>query len=399
MELPILNVSQLNRLLKDIVEPSFENLVVEGELSGVKPHTSGHLYFTLKDQASQVDGALFYYKKARLSFVPKDGDLVQIRGKLSVYETKGRFSLIAASMTPVGLGVVLAQLEERKRRLQAEGIFDPELKRPLPAFPGRIVLITSATGAAVQDMLKIFRQKGAWVKILIIPAAVQGDDAPAQIISALRYVNLWKLGDVIIIGRGGGSMEDLMAFSDEGVVRAIAESEIPTVSAVGHEIDHPLSDLAADANAPTPTAAASLVWPHVRDEWKHRILENQTALADTIQRRLEQTAVLLRPYRRDTWIQEAEHLMDPLRNRLLATLENLQSSAVQRLAVSKSELRRLGEVLEAHSPLGILERGYAVVSSEDGSVLTDPKAVPHDTLIHIRLAKGRMDAVTIKEKT
>ena len=384
--------------LKELVEPTFENLVVEGELSGLNFNSSGHLYFVLKDETAQVDCALFSYQRQRLTFTPKNGDRVQVKGKLSIYEARGKVTFVVREILPLGLGTLLVRLEELKRKLASEGLFSPERKRSLPTFPRRVVLITSATGAAVHDMLRIFRQRGAWVHIVIVPTAVQGEEAPSQLVRALQYVNRWQLGEVIIIGRGGGSFEDLLPFSDEAVVRAIAESAIPVVSAVGHEVDNPLSDLAADAAAPTPTAAASLVWPHLRDDWMHHILDLKSTLREEILRRFDETKRLLRPFQKEQLVISIEQIMEPFHTRITWLKEGMNAAIRQVMSNYTLNLKRLKETIEAHSPLDILRRGYAIVQSKQGLV-TQASQAPVGTELSIRLYQGQIAATSLGEKS
>ncbi len=398
MSQAVWTVSQLMSSLKDLVEPAFENLTVEGEVSGLRPNTSGHLYFTLKDDTAQVDCALFSYQRSKITIEIKNGDQVQVKGRLSIYEMRGKITFIVQHIIPLGLGNVLMRLEELKRRLAAEGLFDSRRKRSLPSFPQRIALITSPTGAALQDMLRVFRQRGAWAQVLVVGAAVQGEDAPAQLVQALRYVNRWELADVIIIGRGGGSFEDLLPFSDEAVVRAVSESRIPVVSAVGHEIDNPLCDLAADVAAPTPTAAAALVWPHFRDDWLHRIIEHRTHLQHEIQRRFEETERLLRPFRAENLAITIEQILDPVRSRLTWLREELPAAIKQVLHTARLNLTRLQEGLQAHSPLDVLRRGYAIVQTDAG-ILRRAAEAPIGTALTIQLHEGRISATSQGERS
>lgn len=392
----VLTVSELMNRLKSFVEPEFEKLTVEGEVSGLKPNTSGHLYFTLKDERCQVDCALFNYfnhykSQNKISF--DNGDRIQVKGRLSVYESRGKLSFLVHEIIPLGYGNILIRLEELKRRLAAEGIFDSSRKRPLPEFPRRIALITSPTGAAVQDMLRVFRQRGSWAEILVVPSAVQGEDAAVKLIQALRYVNRWNLADVVILGRGGGSFEDLLPFSDEGLVRAVAESQIPVVSAVGHDIDNPLCDLAADIAAPTPTAAAGMVWPHLRDEWLHRIIEYRVQLRNEIQRRFDEAQRLIQPFRAEYLAVTIEQILDPVRSRLTWLREELPAIVNQYIHNAKINLARLTEGLQAHSPLDVLRRGYAIVQTPQG-VLTCAKDAPAGTLLKIQLHEGQINATS-----
>ena len=260
----IFSVSEINSLLKEIIEGSFPQLVIEGEISNYRPNASGHLYFTLKDENAQLSAVMFKNAAAYIDFTPKDGTKVHCTGRLSVYAARGNYQIVITKMTVAGEGEILKMLEERKRRLAAEGLFSRE-KRPLPPFPRTIGIITSATGAALRDILQIMKRRNKCVSAIVFPAAVQGADAPLSIVQQIRNANLLQCCDALIVGRGGGSLEDLLPFSDESVVRAVASSTIPVISAVGHEIDWALSDFAADKRAPTPSAAAELAVPELSD--------------------------------------------------------------------------------------------------------------------------------------
>ena len=261
----VFSVSEINSLLKDMLENSFPQICIEGELSNYRPNSSGHLYFTLKDEASQISAVMFRSAAAYLDFVPKDGTKVQCTGRLTVYPARGNYQILITKMTVSGEGAILKMIEERKRRLAAEGLFDEAKKKPLPPFPQTIGIITSPTGAALRDILQIMRRRNKCVSAIVFPSLVQGDGAAESIVHQIKNANNLKKCDVLIVGRGGGSLEDLLPFSDESVVRAIADSNIPVISAVGHEIDWALSDFAADKRAPTPSAAAELTVPQLSD--------------------------------------------------------------------------------------------------------------------------------------
>ncbi|MDR2662034.1 MAG: exodeoxyribonuclease VII large subunit, partial [Treponema sp.] len=249
-------VSELTGLIQANLENAFPQVLVEGELSNCRPSSTGHLYFSLKDPGAKIDGVMFKNRLAFLGFEPRDGMLLRVRGRISVYPQRGNYQLVCEDMELAGAGNILAMLENRKRALAAEGLFDPERKKPIPRFPETVGVVSSPTGAAVQDILNILKRRAEGIRVIILPAPVQGVDAAPIIARRIEQANRWNLAEVLIVGRGGGSLEDLLPFSEEAVVRAVAESEIPVISAVGHEIDNALSDLAADLRAPTPSAAA-----------------------------------------------------------------------------------------------------------------------------------------------
>ena len=279
VESPILKVSELTHQIKDLLEDEFSFLWVEGELSNVTLHSSGHCYFTLKDTKSQIRGVMFRSNVGSLRFKPENGITVVVRGRLGVYEPRGEYQIIVTAMNPLGKGSLQLAFEQTKKKLQAEGLFDPSLKQPLPSLPQRICIITSPTGAAIKDILRVLDNRFANLTIDIIPVRVQGAEAPREITAALEAVETLSNVDIVIVGRGGGSIEDLWAFNDEQVARAIAACPIPVVSAVGHEVDFTIADFVADLRAPTPSAAAEMV------------VEKKEALVESIhilQHRLQQ---------------------------------------------------------------------------------------------------------------
>ncbi|MBR6234782.1 MAG: exodeoxyribonuclease VII large subunit, partial [Spirochaetales bacterium] len=258
-KVPKLSVSELTTLIKTTLETSFYGLTVEGEISGFRPASTGHWYFSLKDQSAVISCCMWRSSIPRVPFRPKDGMRVIVTGSISVFEPRGTYQIICTSMRLAGEGDILAMLEERKRKYDALGYFDPAVKKPIPVRPSRVAVITSPTGAALQDILQITGRRNKGMDIIILPAVVQGADAAPTIAARIREVNEFLLADVMIVGRGGGSIEDLLPFSEECVIEAIHESVIPVISAVGHEIDWAISDYVADLRAPTPSAAAELV--------------------------------------------------------------------------------------------------------------------------------------------
>ena len=251
-----LTVSQLTELIKTMLESSFQNIILKGEISNYKPSSSGHLYFSLKDSDSQISAVMFRGAASALNFIPKDGMLVQVRGKITVYGPRGNYQIQVSSMIEAGAGNIMEMIEMRKRKLAAEGLFDSARKRTVPFFPKTVGVVTSPNGAALRDILNIRRRRNDKVSVIVFPAIVQGENAADTIEYMIKVANKYNMCDVLIVGRGGGSLEDLLPFSEEKVVRAIAKSKIPVISAVGHEIDWALSDFAADVRAPTPSAAA-----------------------------------------------------------------------------------------------------------------------------------------------
>ncbi|HAE21136.1 MAG TPA: exodeoxyribonuclease VII large subunit [Spirochaetaceae bacterium] len=387
-------VSELTELIKRSLETSFSYLAVEGEISNWRPAPSGHVYFTLKDGAAMLQAVMFKGKAQRLGFQAKDGMLVRASGGLSVYAARGQYQLIVDSMALAGEGDILALLEERKRRLAAEGLFDQDRKRPIPAFPSRVAVITSPTGAAVRDILNVLKRRNAGLRITLLPSLVQGEDAPAMLVQQLRIANEQKLGDVIIIGRGGGSLEDLLAFSDEALVRAVAASTIPVISAVGHEIDWSLCDFAADLRAPTPSAAAELV-SESASAIRSRVADAAYALENAMRARLDRARLVIRGFAPEALELRLERCLQPSRQRFDDAKEELVRGIRDALRASRHRLERAYSLLCAADPSAILARGFAVVRKEGGgrAIRHAEELIANDT-ITIDFARGSARAIT-----
>lgn len=392
-----LSVSELTLLVKSALEEGFPAVLVEGEISNWRPASSGHVYFTLKDRDSQLDAVMFRGRAARLAFAPRDGQLVRAAGALSVYAARGRYQLIVEALERAGEGELLAALEERKRRLAAEGLFDQDRKRPIPRLPRRVGVVTSPTGAAIRDILSTLARRRAACDVVILPAAVQGTEAPAELAARIRYANARALADVLIVGRGGGSLEDLLAFSDELVVRAVAASEIPVISAVGHEIDWSLCDLAADHRAATPTAAAEFV-SLGREELLESIGSADRAIRDALRARLDRARLAIDRFRPESLELQFRRILQPLLQRLDDAKEGLVDAfdASTREARHRVELAR--GALEASDPAAVLARGYAVVTrlGGDGSAIRDAATLGPGSPLSIRFARGAASA-TVEE--
>jgi exodeoxyribonuclease VII large subunit len=392
-ELPaILSVSELTDYIKEILESAFPMVTIEGEISNCRPSSTGHLYFVLKDDKSSISAVMFKGKMRSLSFTPADGMLVQASGQLSVYALRGSYQIIVDTMTAAGTGAILKQLEERKQRLAAEGLFDSERKRKLPAFPAVVGVITSPTGAALRDILQITARRNNSVSVVVLPCQVQGQDAAAAIQQQIEAANEWHLADVLIVGRGGGSLEDLLPFSDERVVRAIAASAIPTVSAVGHEIDWALSDFAADVRAPTPSAAAELVIPE-KDAIIDSILRITETLTRTLQSKLERMRLLVNAFSTEAMELRFRSIEQPLLMRFddakVALLNNMKA------LVDANRLRIDNTVrdLVSANPKTILARGYAMVRSADtGRIIRSNRDTAPGQTIEIIPAEGKITA-------
>ena len=396
----VLTVSQVNGYLKLLIEQDdfLNQVAVRGELSNCKLHSSGHLYFTLKDGESELAAIMFRSAAAKLPFVPKSGMKVTVYGKISVYEKGGRYQLYAETMLEDGLGALWLEFERLKKKLEAEGLFEPGRKRPLPAYPSCVGIVTSPTGAAVWDMVNITGRRFPGVRILICPVLVQGASAPASMCRALAYLNVTKACDVIILGRGGGSAEDLWAFNDEGLVRAVAASEIPIVSAVGHETDFTLCDFAADQRAPTPSAAAELVLRDHRD-----VLQRFDGLSDRMdacmESRLQRYRSRLTEWEQRLKLCSPEGRLKEQRNRLERLATGMDASMQNRLGSARQRLELAVNHLEAVNPLAVLARGYGVVQDSEGRVVSSVAALRVGEPVTIRLSDGRAVAeIRSKEK-
>ncbi len=409
----ILTVSALTTLVRDRLEKDFSDLWVEGEVSNLRAPASGHLYFTLKDATSQIRVVLFRAGALRLRFALKEGLQLVVRGRLTVYEPRGEYQIILDYLEPKGVGALQLAFEQLKERLAREGLFDPARKRPLPFLPRRVGIVTSLSGAAIRDMLVVLRRRCPILGVVVAPVPVQGDSAGPEIAAAIRRLSASGLVDVMIVGRGGGSLEDLWCFNDEAVVRAIAASKVPVVSAVGHEIDVTLADFAADHRAPTPSAAAEAVAPvlselvgALEDGWERmaravrgRLLERAAqrvdettarmthvieALLSTLQRQVSEHRRGLQAVSPVERVRAASVLLPQLTKRVG------QSMAVL-LAVKRQALRAAGAALDSLSPLAVLARGYSIVQTvPDGTVVKRARDVTAGDQVSAKLAEGRL---------
>ena len=386
-----LTVSELTEQIRSCLEGSFSLVCVEGELSNCRPASSGHLYFSLKDSGAKIDAVMFRNRLRSLNFEPKDGMLLRIRGSLSVYAPRGTYSIVCEEMEIAGAGEILAMLEKRKQRLASEGLFDVERKRPLPRFPEVVGVVSSPTGAAVRDILNILARRAAGLRVIILPSPVQGEEAASLIAARIRQANQWRIADVLIVGRGGGSLEDLLPFSDEEVVRAVAESEIPVVSAVGHEIDWALCDFAADLRAPTPSAAAELVSENfcaVQDA----IRTMSDGLKNVMRTRLERARLLLKPFDPHDLEYRFRAILQPRLIRFDDAKDELIDAISEKCIRLRNRVALAGAVIEAGSPLAAMERGFSVVTDNAGKVVTNSANIKKGDKLMIRPLKGTIHA-------
>lgn len=441
-----ISVSQLTTSIRNTLENRFAAVWVEGEISNFRPHTSGHWYFTLKDEFAQLRTACYRSSNQRIRFRPEDGLQVRVRGRLSVYEPKGEYQLIAEAIEPVGAGALQLAFEQTKTRLKAEGLFADNLKRAIPMFPRRVGVVTSASGAAIRDILNVISRRTRTVHVLFVPARVQGEGAEHEVIRAIRILNQFHERamrnsrpadaiDVMIVGRGGGSIEDLWAFNQETLARAIRASAIPIISAVGHETDFTIADFVADLRAPTPSAAAEIVAAH--EAQLCSLLETLTAnLARSIRFKIAgarshvqqlalspafdnvaeqlheavarssnaehrlRAAITSMLHRTQSRMHAAASRLSPVQLRaqtnaaraLVSSLTKSAETGMQtRLDGARQQIDVAMAALDALSPLRVLERGYAIAHDHDGAIVRDAATVATDDLLRLRLWKGALD--------
>ncbi len=389
-----LSVGQVNEYIRMLLEgnPVLADVWVQGELTGVKLYASGHLYFSVKDEESVLSAVMFRGQMARMSFRPENGMRVLLHGRVSAYVPRGQYQLIVDRMVPDGAGALAVAFEQLKGKLAAEGLFDPARKRPLPAHPRRIGVVTSPSGAAVHDIIRVARGRCPSTELLIFPSLVQGPEAPAYLRGGIRYFNAVREDpaqcvDLIIIGRGGGSAEDLWAFNDEQLARAVAASEIPVVSAVGHEVDFTICDLVADLRAATPSAAAELALPDKAD-LARRVSALEARMTGMVSGRLRTVRTRLDRVAAARVLTSPEGALKPRREALGGLERRLALAMDRRLDSKKQALRRAVTGLGALNPLGVLGRGYALVQAEDGRVIPGVRALSVGDTVRLRFADG-----------
>ena len=398
IEQKIYSVSQINHYIKGLMERDFilNSLWVRGEISNFKYHTSGHMYFTLKDQNAAIRCVMFQMEADMLPFLPENGMSVILYGYVTIYEKTGQYQLYVQLMEPEGIGALNVAFEQLKNKLSEEGLFDEDYKREICPYPRCVAVITSPTGAAVRDIIQISQRRNPSVQIVVCPALVQGDKAADSIVEALHTVNDWNAADTIILGRGGGSAEDLWPFNEEKVARAIFASRIPVISAVGHETDFTIADFVADLRAPTPSAAAELAVNDANQQ-KERLEELFSSLESAV------AAVLYDKTRRLNALWEKPIFQKPFDRifqdiQYLDTLErNLNWQWEKKLLKNQNQFQRLLERLEALSPLAVLKRGYAVVNTQEGNVVQSVSQVNVDDMVKVLLSDGAFYA-QVKEK-
>jgi len=393
-------VSQLTRRIRGHVENTFFDIWVKGEISNFRKPVSGHGYFILKDATAQLRSVMFRTQLSKLKFNIEDGMEILLHGQVTVYEARGEYQLVADLMEPVGVGALQLAFEQLKKKLQAEGLFDPQHKKALPFLPKRVGVVTSATGAAVRDILKVLSRRFPNREVFIIPASVQGEKAAGEIKNAIELVERWnqqepaRAIEVMIVGRGGGSMEDLFCFNDEQVARAIFKCPIPIISAVGHEVDFTIADFVADLRAPTPSAAAEVVLPR-KEDLIHRVEQPLFRIQSLIKRRIQQDRLHLGHL--------TQRLVDP-RQRIQKYKEKLQSisdrlnqAMIGHCRLTRRRAEGALQLLNSLSPLQVVTRGYSLSFSEDGKILRSVKSVVPGDVIHTKFADGMIRSRVIEE--
>ncbi len=391
----VFTISELNNTARELLEANFETIWVEGEISNLTRHSSGHWYFTLKDKKAQVRCAMFFQHNRKVKFEPKLGMHVLVNTRVSLYEGRGDFQLIVESLEEMGFGALQRAFEQLKEKLSKEGLFDQAHKKPIPEIPTCLGVITSPTGAAIQDVISVLDRRFPILKVIIYPVLVQGDEAANQIVKAIRLANQQAACDILLLTRGGGSLEDLWPFNEEIVARAIFESKLPIVSGVGHEIDFTIADFVADVRAPTPSAAAEIIAPdrkdllnkislyynQIKDKF-NQLIENRFAKLTTLNKRLTQADP------RNQLLQQTQRL-----DRLTQDLRFAIDHTIER---KESMLARLAKTLNIASPLATLARGYAILTTTNGKTITKASSVKVGDELHARLAEGELTC-TISE--
>lgn len=395
----VLSITQLNEYIRGRMDtdPLLTQVAVRGEISNYKLYPSGHHYFTLKDESSALKCVMFKGNAIRLRFRPENGMKIIAMGRVTVFPRDGAYQLYCAAMAMDGIGDLYAAFEQLKKKLEAQGLFDPAHKKPLPKYPGTIGIVTSSAGAAVHDMLRILRKRYPLTRVRLLPVRVQGAEAPGEIAAAIGYANHYKLADLLIVGRGGGSIEDLWAFNDERVAQAIYASKIPVISAVGHEPDVTISDFVADLRAATPSNAAELAVPD-QDALRQNLDAMSSAMAVALNRQLKtarqhlntlsQSPVLRNP---TGYIQQQGKGLELLRNRLISAQNQAISQKKQRYIAAVSKL-------DAMSPLKVLTRGYSMAQTSGGEVLRSVHQVELGERVSIRLTDGILSATVMDKK-
>jgi len=387
-----LTVSELTVQIKTLVESSYSSVIVRGEISNFTHHSSGHMYFTMKDKHSELRAVMFKGNNNTLGFTPKNGTDVIVQGKLSVYEARGQYQIIAQHMEPAGIGALFLAFEELKKHLLAEGLFDKSKKKPLPKFPSTVGIVTSKTGAALRDMLTIFKRRAPQVKIIIRSALVQGPDAAQDIIKGIKELSSLDNIDLIIIGRGGGSFEDLWPFNEEVLVRQIAQCEKPIISAVGHETDITISDMVADLRAPTPSAAAEVAINNIF-EISQSINNKISRLINLIESKISSIWQTFDNLSERHVLQKPKTVFKRQREIINQSCHSLSISMRRIISLKRTSVVNLRTNLDTLSPNNTLNRGYSIAYDKNRSIIRKPDDVDNNEPFTLKTAKGEMAAI------
>ena len=386
-----LSVGELTRQVKEILEGSFSQLWVEGEISNFIHHSSGHMYFTLKDNEAEIRCVMFKGNNQYLHFKPENGMKILLNGRISVYAPRGQYQLVATRLEPAGLGTLFLAFEALKKELSAAGLFSDEFKKQLPKIPQTIGLITSKTGAAVQDMINVLGRRAPYVNLILRPTLVQGDTAAADIVNAIQEMDTSGELDLIIIGRGGGSLEDLWPFNEEKVAYAIFNCQTPTISAVGHETDITIADLVADLRAPTPSAAAELAAPSI-EELTQALIAIDEKIAILLEHKLEYYCQNMDHIQDRFSLQRPDTLIKGMNNLNTHLSVMMKQSILMKLQLQFGQLEKLQAELSVLNPKSILDRGYAIATTESSQIIHSPDELKMGEMFNLQLAKGILAA-------
>lgn len=399
MAKPVLSVTQINEYIRSRMEadPHLAEVVIRGEISNYKLYPSGHHYFTLKDEGGALRCVMFKGNALRLRFRPENGMKVLAMGRISVFPRDGAYQLYCTALAMDGIGDLHAAFEQLKAKLNAQGLFDPAHKKPIPRYPGVIGIVTSAAGAALHDMLRILRHRYPLTRVLLLPVRVQGTEAPGEIAAAIAYANRYRIADLLIVGRGGGSIEDLWAFNDERVAYAIYESQIPVISAVGHEPDVTISDYVADLRAATPSNAAELAVPD-QDGLRQTLDAMTTTMATCVSRQLKSARIHLDALSASPGLQSPLGYLEQRRKGLQMLRDRLSAAQTHQISLKKQRFIGCTSKLDALSPLKVLTRGYALTQRADGEVIRSVTQVAAEDQISVTLGDGSITAKVVEIK-
>ena len=389
---PTISVSELTSKLKDLIESNFSNIWIQGEISNFKHHSSGHMYFTLKDQGAELRCVMFRGFNQGIHFKPEDGMDVILKGKVTVYEPRGQYQLMVQNMEPAGIGTLFLAFEALKKQLQSEGLFDNSLKKQLPQYPKKVGIVTSETGAAYKDMVQVLNRRAPYLDIVLRPTLVQGINAANDIVKAIKELASIENIDVLIVGRGGGSLEDLWAFNEEEVARVIVACKVPIISAVGHETDVTISDMVADLRAPTPSAAAEIVALSVND-LKQKINEQTNTLIKQFQFKLNKIWQTFDHLSERHVVQKPQNIIERQKEKLNTIYNGLMLKMNHLLAISKTKSIAINKELNILNPSDILKRGYSIIYDTNGAIIRKGSDLKNNDLFEAQIGQDRIEAV------